>query len=391
MVAPRYPVDFYSDAFIRDPVPHYAQMHAMGPVVWFEQNRCYAATTHATVSEVLRDADRFRSGRGLSLNDEVNALLIGSSLNSDSPEHERRRSITAAPISRAAIRPLDVYIEKTAAQLADRLVARQTFDAVGDFAAVLPLAIVVDLVGLSDEGKGEMLNWASAAFNLFEGFNARSRASMDDLKGLQAYLGQYGRREALKEGGLARRIFDVAPERGFTQEEAAQLMRDYINPSIDTTISAAGFAAYLFATCPDQWDLLRADPGLIPNAVEEIIRLATPIRAFSRYVAEDTEVAGVPMAAGARVMAVYASANRDPGVWADPDRFDVTRRVKAHLGFGHCRHMCMGLHLARRELIHLIGAMAARVKHWHLEGEPEVAMNNTIRAFARLPMRVARG
>ncbi len=388
MKATEYATDFYSDVFIKDPIPHYAAMRAAGTVVWLPENNCYAATTFDAVVEVLRSAERFQSGRGLSLNDDVNKLLIGNSLNSDSPEHERRRAITAVPIMPKNIQPLEDYIYRTAQSLAETLVAKGRFDAVDDFATVLPLAIVVDLVGLSDEGKGEMLKWASAAFNLFEGFNARSRAAFDDLKGLQAYLAEHGRRDALKDGGLAQRIFDVAPDKGFSQDEAAQLMRDYINPSLDTTVSAAGFAAYYFAKFPDQWDLLRDQPDLIPNAVEEIVRMATPIRAFSRYVAEDTQVCGIEMAQGTRVLAIYASANRDEAVWETPDRFDVTRRVRKHLGFGHGKHTCMGLHLARRELINLIDAMRRRVKRWYIEGEPDVAMNNTIRAFAHLPVRV---
>ncbi len=388
MKATEYPTDFYSDGFIRDPVPHYAEMRAAGPVVWLPQNNCHAATRYDAVVEVLRSPDRFQSGRGLSLNEDVNKLLVGNSLNSDSPEHERRRAITAVPIMPKNIRPLEDYIHRTAQSLAKALVARGRFDAVDDFATVLPLAIVVDLIGLSDQGKGEMLKWASAAFNLFEGFNARSRASIDDLKGLQAYLAEHGRRDALKDGGLAQRIFDVAPDKGFSQDEAAQLMRDYINPSLDTTVSAAGFAAYYFARFPDQWELLRDQPDLVPNAVEEIVRMATPIRAFSRYVAENTEVCGVAVEEGSRILAVYASANRDDVVWDDPDRFDITRSVRKHLGFGHGKHTCMGLHLARCELINLIDAMRPRVKSWHIDGAPEVAMNNTIRAFAHLPVRV---
>ncbi|MBD3666291.1 cytochrome P450 [Sulfitobacter aestuariivivens] len=388
MKATEYATDFYADAFIMDPIPHYAEMRAAGPVVCLPENKCYAVARYNEVVEVLRGADRFISGRGLSLNDAVNKLLIGNSLNSDSPDHERRRAITAVPIMPKNIAPLETYIKDTAQGLAEALVALGRFDAVDDFATVLPLAIVVDLVGLSDEGKGEMLKWASAAFNLFEGFNARSHAAFDDLKGLQDYLAEHGRRDALKEGGLAQRIFDVAPEKGFSQDEAAQLMRDYINPSLDTTVSAAGFAAYYFSRFPDQWDRLRDDPDLIPNAVEEIVRMATPIRAFSRYVAQDTEISEVQIEKGARIIAVYASANRDETVWDNPDRFDVSRRVRKHLGFGHGKHTCMGLHLARRELINLIDAMRSRVKRWELDGEPEVAMNNTIRAFAHLPVRV---
>ena len=381
-------IDFYGGDFILDPLPHYAQMRQAGQVVWLPQNKCYAVARYDSVVEVLRGADRFISGKGLSLNDDVNKLLIGSTLNSDSPVHEARRSVTAVPIMPKNIKPLEDYIYTTAQGLAEALVAKGRFDAVDDFATILPLSIVVDLIGLNDQGKDEMLRWASATFNLFEGFNARSRASFDDLHGLQAFLAEHGRRDALKDGGLAQRIFDVAPEKGFSEAQAAQMMRDYINPSLDTTVSAAGFAAYYFAKFPDQWALLRNQPDLVPNAVEEIVRMCTPIRAFSRYVAADTTIADVPVPGGSRVIAVYASANRDDRVWENPNQFDVTRNLRKHLGFGHGKHTCMGLHLARRELINLVEAMLPRVKSWHLDGAPEVAMNNTIRAFAHLPVRV---
>ncbi len=388
MDAAIYETDFYSDAFIKDPHAHYKEMRDAGPVAWLSQNNCYAVTRYAEVVEVLRRADRFQSGRGLSLNDDVNRLLVGNTLNADSPEHERRRSVTSIPIMPKNIAPLDDYIRETAETLAEALVRQQRFDAVAEFAQILPLAIVVDLVGLPDEGKAKMLTWASAAFNLFEGFNARSQAAFDDLKGLQQFLEIHGTRAALKEGGLAQRIFDVAPDKGFSEEEAAQLMRDYINPSLDTTISVAGFAPYYFAKHPDQWELLRADPTLVANAVEELVRLVTPIRAFSRYVACDTDVSGVALPKGARIIACYASANRDERMWEDPDRIDVTRVTRKHLGFGHGKHTCMGLHLARRELIHLITAMLKHVRPWKLDGEPQIAMNNTIRAFSHLPVRI---
>ena len=388
MTAISYDTDFYSDAFIRDPLPHYARMRAAGPVLWLPQNNCYAVARYGEVVSVLRGDKLFRSGAGLSLNDDVNKLLVGSTLNTDGDAHDLQRSVTAPPIMPKNIKPLEDFIHRTAEALAERLVAQGQFDAIRDFATVLPLSIVVDLVGLNDQGKDRMLAWASATFDLFEGFNARSQAAFADLRDLQSFLSQYGTADDFKEGGLARRVFDVAPEKGFSEAQAAQLLRDYINPSLDTTVSAAGFAAYYFATQPAQWDALRADPSLIPNAVEEIVRLATPIRAFSRLVAEDTELDGVALPKDSRIIAIYASANRDPEVWENPDDFDVTRALRKHLGFGHGKHTCMGLHLARRELINLIGAMLGRVTRWHLDGEPEIAMNNTIRAFASLPVRV---
>ena len=211
---------------------------------------------------------------------------------------------------------------------------------------------------------------------------------VDDLRGLQKFLADEGRPERLKEGGLAQRIFDEAPAKGFSQAEAAQLMRDYINPSLDTTISVLGFAAYYFAKEPAQWDILRDDPSLIPNAIEEVVRLSTPIRAFSRYCAQDYQIERAVIPKGSRVIIVYASANRDERMFEKPDVFDVTRNVRKHVGFGHGVHMCMGLHLARLEMCSVLASMLKRVTRWELDGEPKLVFNNTIRAFERLPMRI---
>lgn len=380
--------DFYSDAFIADPYVHYAEMRTLGPVLWLEQQQAYAVARYDEVVEVLRHPDIFQSGKGVALNDDVNAMLIGSTLHSDGEMHHASRRVTSRPLMPRNIAPLEDYIRDTAQALADKLVAQERFDAVPEFAQILPLSIVIDLVGLDDSGRAQMPDWAAATFDLMADDTPRSRVAFQKLVELQEYLGKYGQAKYLKEGGLARRIFEVGPEAGFDEAKCAQLMRDYIAPSLDTTISVSAYLPYLFAKFPDQWDLLRAQPDLIPNAVEEAVRMATPIRAFSRYVGEDTELAGVALKEGARIVVIYSSANRDERFWDDPDRFDITRELRKHVGFGHGVHTCMGLHLARREMINLLEAMRARVKRWHLEGAPVLAKNNTIHAFAELPMCV---
>lgn len=153
MKAISYTPDFYGDAFIRDPLTHYADMRAAGPVVWLEQNNAFAVARDAEVKDVLRRADVFVSGRGLSLNDEVNALLVGSTLNSDGDLHHKRRSITARPIMPKNIEPLRLPIEELSEDLAAALSKKLRFDAVAEFAQVLPLAVVVGLVGLGDAGQ----------------------------------------------------------------------------------------------------------------------------------------------------------------------------------------------------------------------------------------------
>lgn len=387
MKTPSLDIDFYSDEVILDPYPVYAQMRELGPVVYLPQHDMYALSRYDEVSEVLRQPLRFVSSRGVSPIAKVNDILVGSTLNSDPPEHERTRAVTSEPLLPGALKEIEPLLVSSANGLIDTLCARGEFDAISDFAQYLPVTIVAELVGLPVDSD-QMLKWASATFNLFGTENARTDQAFKDLTNLRDFLVEYGRPEKLKDGGWAKRIFEVGPERGISYETCAQLMRDYINPSLDTTISTTGQIIKFFAEHPDQWDAVREDPSLIPNAVEEAVRMATPIRAFTRYSIEDSEIAGHMIPEGKRVIVIYASANRDHRKFPDPDRFDVRRDVHDHLGFGQGVHMCMGMHLARREIILLIEALRRRVERFELLAEPVVAMNNTIRAFSSMPVKV---
>ena len=378
--------DIFSDSAIANPYPVYAKMRAQGQIVWLETHKIWAAVGYQAAADILRQSKIFISGRGLSLNDKVNQHLIGSTLNSDGERHRRQRRVTATAILPDKLEELAPFIHKAADDTVKHLVQAKRCDGVADFARILPLSIVTELIGLPASGKQKMLEWAEATFNLFEGFNERSDASFKKLVDLQHYLKKHGTADQLEHGGLAKRIFEQAPEHGFSPEEASQMMRDYINPSLDTTISAAAFMLYYLATEPEQWDRLRADPDLISNAVEEIVRLTTPIRGLSRFVAEDTEICGIEMKEGQRVLVLFASANRDEAIFPEPDKFDVTRKTHRHMGFGQGIHMCMGMHLARMELQQLLSALIRHVDSIELAGEAKIAMNNTIRGLSSLPV-----
>ena len=141
---------------------------------------------------------------------------------------------------------------------------------------------------------------------------------------------------------------------------------------------------YRLGRHPDQWSLLRRRPELVRNAVNEAVRMASPVRSFARHTAREIEIDGVLLPAGARVMILFASANRDELVFERPDEFDITRNPRQHLGFGRGVHMCIGQHLAQLEMIALLEAMVARVTSIEVD-EPEIALNNTIYGFASLP------
>ena len=382
-------IDFYCDEAIRNPYPVYEELRALGPVVYLSKHDLYALPNYKEVSEVLRQPLRYSSARGVSPLQKVNDILVGSTLNSDPPAHDRTRSITSEPLLPGALATVEGRIRDAAEGLVDTLCQRGEFDAVADFARFLPVTIVAELVGLPPAvDSAQMLKWASATFNLFGTENARTKEAYEDLKDLRDFLLVYGRPEKLKEGGWAKRIFEVGPERGINFETCAQLMRDYINPSLDTTISVSGQLIRLFAQNPDDWQKLRDNPALVANAVEETVRIAAPVRGWTRYVAQNSEIAGHPIPEGARVLVMFASANRDPQKFPDPTRFDVTRDVHDHVGFGQGVHMCMGMHLARLEMQSLVQALRRRVARFELTAEPQVALNNSIQGYATMPVRV---
>ena len=153
-------------------------------------------------------------------------------------------------------------------------------------------------------------------------------------------------------------------------------------------ISAIASALLLLAEHPDQWAVLKDDPSLIPNAVNEVVRLESPLRAFARYVERDTEIGGVAVTAGSRVVVFYASANRDERVWDDPTRFDVTRDAAAQLGFGQGAHGCAGQGLARLETQSILRSIVQRVDRIEITGAPAWGLNNIIHKLDHLPLRL---
>lgn len=385
---PHCDLDFFSDENVRNPVSDYHRMLDCGDVVWLSSNRLYAICGYTALTEALRNHQGFRSGKGVSINDDVNAMLIGSTLHSDPPQHDATRAITFAPLSPKALQIVKERVETEANAIADKMVAKGAFDAASELAPHLPLKIVRDLVGLGEHGKGNMLKWAAATFELMGDPKERRGEAIENLKSLRRFLEDPETLDGLSPGGWANRATRLGIENGIEPGRAAELMRDYIAPSLDTTISAIGYAMMLFAKCPEQWDKLRADRSLIRNAIEEVVRLNTPIKAFSRYVAENTEVAGVPLPAGSRALMVFGAANRDARRFPDPDQFDIERNVRGHVGFGHGVHACLGMHLARLEMSCLFESLADRIKRVELVGPVIPAVNSTIHSLASVPVRV---
>jgi cytochrome P450 len=270
------------------------------------------------------------------------------------------------------------------------LVARGSFDAVTDLARALPLSIVPDFIGWPEEGREHLLDWAGANFDSFGPLNDRAADALPRCGEMAGFGAEIVRTGNVLPGSLGAGVLEARDRGEITTEQSMMLMLDYLAPSLDTTISAVGSAIWLLGNHPDQWDLLRADPSLIPNAVNEVVRYESPIRAFGRLTTRDVEIGGVLVPADSRVLVIYASANRDERQWDRPDEFDVTRgNAVAQLGFGYGEHGCAGQGLARMETQSLLEALARSVTRFTL-GTPERALNNVIRSLASLPVTVER-
>lgn len=383
---PIYDVDFYSNDFIRDPWPRYAEMRQLGPVVYLSKHDNYALTRHAEVAAALRDPATFISGNGVAADPKANEISRGNSAASDGERHAAIRGATSVPLLPGALQAIKGQIDLSADELIERLTSLDGFDAMKDFATHLPLTIVRDMVGLPDAARENMLRWANATFDLLGVQNERGRAAVDVFLEQRKFSQTQAGPETLKPGSWTHRLFKLVEEGSLAADLAPVAMRDYLNPSLDTTISATGQLIYQLGRNPDQWELLRERPDLARQAAIEAVRMATPVRTFSRHSSREVDVAGFRIPEGARVMMLFASANRDERVFTDPDRFDITRNPRHHLGFGSGIHMCVGQHLAQTEMIALLEAMIPRVAQIHV-GEPVVALNNTIYSFATLPAR----
>lgn len=386
-LAPACNVDFYSKQALADPVSIYHQMLTCGPVVWLTKNNILAICGYSALTTSLRNHQCFSSGHGVSINEDVNQLLIGSTLNSDPPQHDATRAITFTPLTPKALADVREKIETQAVFLADQVVRKGQFDAAKELAPYLPLTVVRDLVGLGEHGKNNMLDWGAATFELMGDPRERGNVAIAHMKELRRFLEDPDTLGSLSPGGWANRATQLGIQSGMEPARAAELMRDYIAPSLDTTISAIGFAIMLFAKHPEQWTKLRENRALVQNAIEEVVRLNTPIKAFTRFLTKDVEVEGIPLPKDSRVLMVFGAANRDPKRFEEPDHFNIERNVRGHVGFGHGVHACLGMHLARLEISCLLNALADRVKGFEITGPIVPSINSTIYSLANVPVR----
>ena len=384
-------IDPFSHEFLRDPYPHHQSLREAGPVVWLKHYGIWAMARHQEVRDALTDWQTYCSSAGVGLSDfrkEPPWRPPSIILEADPPLHTRTRAVLTRILSPAAINTLRATFEREAELLVARLVERRDFDGIADLAEAYPLKVFPDAVGISEQGRENLLPYGNMVFNSFGPRNDLFERAMANAGPVRDWIMSKCSRAGLASGGLGMQIFAAVDSGELTEAEAGMLVRSFLSAGIDTTVYGLGNALYCFANYPEQWTILRKNPRLIRGAFEEVLRFEAPVQTFFRTTTRDIDVGGVRLGDGEKVLLFLAAANRDPRRWDNADSFDIKRRATGHMTFGTGIHGCVGQAVARLESEAIFGALARRVASFELTGEPQRRLNNTLRGLDTLPLRI---
>lgn len=372
---------------IDDPYPAYRRLRELGPVVHLPSRNLWIVARHRSVDAVLRDYRRFVSGLGSAYLRVAQTGLRAPFIDNDPPAHTRVRRSVQRHFQRSAVEELRPGIREDTEQLLDAAVATGTVDAVTALCQPLPDLAIRRLTGITPPDTDLLVSWADSTMQQIA--PDYDPVHMTRLMDAFAWLGQEGL-AGLPAHCLGRVIAEQGGDTGLLEEGEERLLTlgSIWLAGIDSTNSLMANALHAFALHPAQWDAVRADPQLIPNAVEEVLRWDSPFKQFFRRTSEPVEIEGVTIPADADVCAVLPAANRDPERFPEPDAFDVTRAdARHHIAFGASIHLCIGAPVARLEAVELLTALATRVARIELAGEPVRNPNREIRNFSSLPLR----
>jgi cytochrome P450 len=384
--------DPFGTEVLTDPYGFHARLRQAGPVVFLARYGIYAMGRFAEVKASLQDWETFVSSRGAGLADFAKeepwrppSLL----LEADPPDHTVVRTAMNGVISPRSMRALRERFAAPAQEAADRLVEQGTFDAVTELAEVYPLRVFPDAVGLGDDGRENLLPYGGLAFNAFGPDNDLRRNALAAAAPVQVWVMEQCQRENLAPGGFGAQIWAAADRGEITHAQAPMLVRSLLTAGVDTTVYGIGNTLYGLSRFPEQWAPLHEQPARAKFAFDEALRWESPVQTFFRTTSRDVEVAGTTIPEGTKVLLFLGSANRDPRQWgADADRLDIGRRAAGHVAFGMGVHQCVGQPVARLETELVLSALAARVRSIEPAGDPVPKLNNTLKGWASVPVRV---
>lgn len=376
------PAEFFGHEVIQNPYPFYARLRAAGPVHRVGESDFYLVSDWAAITEVVNRPEEFSSNLTATMTytpeggvtpfamDKVGGpthILVTA----DDPVHAAHRKLVLSQFTAKRVRafePLiaDIFERLWAAELSDGGI--EWMDAVANR---LPMMVVARLIGVPDDDANQLARWGYASTQLLDGLMSADElaASMTSITELSSYIVDQLRRAAADPGDdLIGELARACADGRLTEFTAQLILVSLFSAGGESTASLLGTAVGFLATNPDIQRRLRDQPELMGAFVEETLRMEPPFRAHYRHVLNDTELSGVDLPAGSRVLLLWGAANRDPAHFEEPDEFRLDRpNTKGHMTFGKGAHFCLGAPLARLEATTVLPMLFARTTWFEAE------------------------
>lgn len=387
-------LNFVAHDIRADPYPHYAALRASAPVCQVDPGGLWAVSRYADVMYVLKNPLLFSSkgGRELAIRPwlEKNPIA-GSLILMDPPEHTATRALVTHAFSSRVLPRVEPLARRVSAQFAQRVPGTGVFDICEEISTVLPGNLIANLLGLDDASIDKLRIWTEDLVSVNPGTPVEAQPRIiQTVNELEVHIRQMLEdRKQHSRDDLASQLLEaeVMGQR-LTDDEVISFFFLLVTAGFETTTHLITNALRILADHPELVGRLQADMASIPNFIEEVLRFDPSVHARMRIATSDTELAGVHLPAGALVMPLLASANRDERQFENPDVFDMDRKQKTSLAFGHGIHFCLGATLARLETRIVLEELLPCIRAVRLVGDIQWNASLTVRGPTRCEMEL---
>jgi cytochrome P450 len=361
---------------VRDPYPELAEARRANPIQKLDSSLMpheegqdvFFIYRHEDITQVLRDGETFSSAHIIDL---IMGPIMGEHimLGMDDPEHRRYRAIVSTAFRQKVLAQWEQeLLVDVANELIDAFAGRGSADLVREFNFPFPTKVISGILGLPREDYRQFQRWTTAILSFFTKLDEAIVASQEVKEYMSVILAE--RRRTPRADLISELAQAELDGERLSDEEIFSFLRLLLPAGVETTYRATGNMLFSLLSSPDQLEAVRSDRELIPQAIEESLRLETPLLNITRLATKDAEVGGVLIPAGSTVMLMLAAANRDEARYPDPDNYDVLRASpKPHISFGHGPHACLGTHLARLEMRVALNLLLDRLPNLRLDPE----------------------
>ena len=339
-----------SDASSLDPFPQYERMRESAPVYHDEQSGSWHVYRYDDVQRVLSEHGTFSSKMGGDEPSETGQLFAASLITADPPRHRQLRSLVTQAFTPKAVDALAPRISALTEELLDGIASKGSADLIAELAYPLPVIVIAELMGIPAEDRDRFKHWSDVIVSQTQSGARTADHSTTNREMAEYFLALIEHRRRQPGNDLISSL--LAAEIDGQKLSVAELLGFcslLLVAGNETTTNLIGNAVLCFTDAPGTMDRLRAEPALLPQAIEEVLRYRSPVQSMYRVTAGETTLGGLQVPAGAPLVAWIGSANRDERQFERPELFDVGRTPNRHLAFGHGIHFCLGAPLARLE------------------------------------------